>query len=115
MTGDREPPARSLPLPVLKPRPRPADPFSAGMAAVVAGGADDASPLERQAQPERPRPQARKKPRPAVQGDGETARVHCRIPLSLMIEFQVYCARNRTSMQDVLERLIEEFMAGQAG
>ncbi|RVC90984.1 hypothetical protein EN753_35755, partial [Mesorhizobium sp. M2A.F.Ca.ET.029.05.1.1] len=67
--------------------------------------------LEQQTRAQSARAAKAKLERPKA--DGETARLHTRIPVSQMIELQVHCARNRTTMQEVVQDLIMEFLARQ--
>ncbi|MER9174495.1 hypothetical protein NKH72_12965 [Mesorhizobium sp. M0955] len=103
--------ANQLPLPALKPRARSDDPFSRNMAAIVESSISETDNLEQQTRPRSAREAKAKLERPKA--DGETARLHTRIPVSEMIELQVHCARNRTTMQEVVQGLITEFLARQ--
>lgn len=92
--GKDERPAGALALPKLKPRSATVGPFSRSMAAIVEAGVDQTPQLVRQAQHAPPAKQRIAAVSEAK--DQQMARVHTRIPTPLMVELQVYCARNRT-------------------
>lgn len=108
--GKDERPAGALALPKLKPRSAAVGQFSRTMAAIVQAGVDETPQLVQQVQHA---PPERKRIAAASAKDQQMARVHTRIPTPLMVELQVYCARNRTTMQSVVETLIADFLAAQ--
>lgn len=111
MNGKSDRTATQLPLPALKPRARSDDPFSRNMAAIVESSISETDNLEQQTRTQSARTANAKLEKPKAAG--ETARLHTRIPVSQMIELQVHCARNRTTMQEVVQGLITEFLARQ--
>lgn len=108
MTEKDQRPHGSLALPKLKPRPKPESPFNRKIAAIVETGAAEPAPIEQQISIVPPAP-----PKPSAPNGKEdkTARVHTRIPEPLMVDLQVYCARNRVTMQALVHRLIADFLA----
>lgn len=97
-----------LVLPKLKPRSRAESLFNRNIAAVVEAGAADNQPLEQQVLIV-----GSAAPKPSIRDakEEQTARVHTRIPMPLMVDLQVYCARNRITMQALVHRLLADFLA----
>lgn len=111
MSDDGAPDSRQLPA--LRPRKR-VDPFASGMAAALdhQGDRDLSAQVPRRDEPGKSPPRATAA---SASTEASSSRLHARIPTSLMIELQVHCARNRTSIQHVVQTLIEAFLAKHRG